>query len=61
MGIDIIDVEHSNELLGKIVGIWVSIRARLCDHFQLEEYKLAKDKSVKKSKGLRTELKMAAS
>ena len=26
MGIDIIDVEHSNELLGKIVEMWVPIR-----------------------------------
>ena len=61
VGIDIIDVEHSNELLGKIVGIWVSIRGFAITSNWMEEYKRAKDKSVKKSKGLRTELKMAAS
>ena len=31
VAIDIIDVEHSNEILGKIVEMWVSMW--LCDHF----------------------------
>ncbi len=29
VGIDIIDVEHSNELLGKIVEMWVALQSLL--------------------------------
>ena len=56
VGADIIDEEDGNELLHKIVSMWVVMRGVSITSKWMEDYKLAKDKTVKKSRSLRKDL-----
>ncbi len=56
-GANIIDEEDGNELLSKIVGMWVTMRGFSITSKWIEDYKHAKKKNVKKSKSLRKDLK----
>ncbi len=55
-GASIVDEEGGNELLCKIVSMWVTMRGFSITSKWMEDYKRAKNKTVKKSKNLRKEL-----
>lgn len=57
VAIDIVDVEHSKELLTSIVEMWLTMRGFSITSNWMDQYKLAiKDKLISKSKSLRKEL-----
>lgn len=57
VGVDIVDEEDANDLLTMIVGMWITMRGFALTSTWMEDYKRAKDKTLKKSKSLRKELK----
>ena len=54
---DIIDDEDKNELLHRIVDMWVTIRGFAVTSKWINDYKEAKGKTAKKAKSLRNQLK----
>ena len=56
VAIDITDVEHSKELLTSIVEMWLTMRGIAITSNWMDQYKLAKDKLISKSKSFRKEL-----
>ena len=56
IGVDIVDDEDANELLCRIVEMWITIRGFAITSKWMEDYKCAKAKTLKKSKSLRKEL-----
>ena len=57
VGADIVDDEDANDLLHQIVDMWITMRGFSITSKWMEDYKLAKNKTVKKAKSLRRELK----
>ena len=57
---DISDENDSNELLQMIVDMWITLRGFALTSKWLEDYKLAKGKTVNKSKSLRKDLQSSA-
>lgn len=61
VGASIVNEEHSHELLYKIVVMWVTMRGFSLTSKWMEDYKIAKDNIVRKSKSLRKELMTSSS
>ena len=61
VAVDIQEEEDSDELLGWIVDMWVTLRGFAVTSHWMEVYKQVKGKSVKKKKSLRKELQASAS
>ena len=60
VGEDIVDEDDFNFLLLKIINLWVTMRGFSIASKWMEDYKQAKNKTIKKTKCLRKELKSSS-